>query len=655
MSIQSRRRLWNFFEALFSQELNETHVKETTPAWIKTPLLKHQSTAYAAALKLEKAKEGIDVQEIAGDNVGGKFFTSQGILGDRVGSGKSLIALALVKAPLPEKTYSEYVLRTSKMGDGRDVGLLRTQSQLTTQFGIKLREVSTALFLVPHALISQWQTYVDRDTHLKALFISKKQDASKENLLTNISEYDALFVSSTMWSTFKNNQCVSEIIWSRVFIDEADSISVTTSIDDIHGLFYWFISASWINLIFSNGVYLNISHTYPPFPETPPTVIQRVSALQGNNKVLSVTGCRHMNIARRMCGATGDYSGIHLNAAGIQSARLIIHNSESYIQQSFASPIINHTNIICQTPHNIRILDSFISQSMMEMLNAGDIQGALQSLGMTAYTEEQITNAVTSSLKVELDNARKTYEYKKSLTYSSQQLKNNALTACEQKIASISSRITAINDRIKNVKEQTCPICYVEVNNAAVTPCCTQLFCFACLCESLKRVAVCPMCRVRIDDIKSIQVVGNSSNPIIQDNVNQKLSKTDALIKYIEENPDTKMLVFSRYDATFSGLEMKLNANNIKYAILNGSNTRINKLLKEFAAGKWQLLFLNARNMGAGLNIEIASHVILFHKMSIELENQIIGRANRMGRSTPITVVHLLHENEVDSNTITHI
>ena len=85
----SRRRLWSFFEALYSQELTENSIKNPTPEWLKTQLLPHQQSAVAAALNLEKAKlEGIDVGDIAGDSLGGKFYSSHGILGDTVGSGK---------------------------------------------------------------------------------------------------------------------------------------------------------------------------------------------------------------------------------------------------------------------------------------------------------------------------------------------------------------------------------------------------------------------------------------------------------------------------------------------------------------------------------------------------------------------------------------
>ena len=42
----------------------------------------------------------------------------------------------------------------------------------------------------------------------------------------------------------------------------------------------------------------------------------------------------------------------------------------------------------------------------------------------------------------------------------------------------------------------------------------------------------------------------------------------------------------------------------------------------------------------------MASDIIIYHEMNIELETQIIGRAQRIGRSEPLNVYYLLHENE---------
>jgi Helicase conserved C-terminal domain/SNF2-related domain len=654
MSIISRRKLWSFFEALYSQELNENSAKATTPEWLKTPLLLHQQSALAAALRLETAKtNGLTVDAIAGESVGGKLYTSYGILGDRVGSGKSLTALSLVKMPAPSPLYNEYIVRgNSILGDGRDVGLLRVKDQTTVATGLKLKPLNTSLFIIPHALIGQWEMYVANDTTLKCCFVKKRKDAESPTLLETIEQYDALFISSTMWNSFRTTHHPRNILWKRVFIDEADSISITTDWDDINGLFYWFISASWLNLVFAGGAYFNVLSAYTPPDETPPYVIERVKKLQ-NNHYLQIPGCRHVNIVRRMCGISANHSTVAINAAVSQSARLIVHSSETYIQTSFTMPTTTTRKIICATPTNIRVLDSFISQEMMERLNAGDVTGALESLGMNSYTETDIANAVTASIQKELHNAKVTYEYKKTLEYSTDSLKQKAIEAQEQKIASIESRISAIQERLKRAKEQTCPICYCDLTSPSVTPCCQQLFCFPCLCESLKRVASCPLCRARIDDIKEIKVLGDNpaqAQPQEVPKTNQLLNKNDSFVKFMKENPTARVLMFSSYDASFTKLEDSLDEANIKHSILNGSQARIAKLLREFKAGKYNVLFLNARNMGAGLNIECASHVMLFHRMSSELENQIIGRANRLGRTASLEVVYLIHENELSAH-----
>lgn len=625
-----------------------------TPQWLKTPLLLHQQSALAAALRLETAKtHGLDVDAIAGESVGGKLYSSYGILGDRVGSGKSLTALSLVKMPPPPPLYNEYIIRgNSILGDGRDVGLLRTRTQAMSGTGMKLKEVSTSLFIIPHALMGQWETYVSNDTTLKCCFVKKRKEAELPNLLETIEQYDALFVSSTMWNSFRAIHHPRNILWRRVFIDEADSIAITTDWDDINGLFYWFISASWLNLVFAGGAYFNVLSAYTPLDETPPYVIERVKKLQ-NNHYLQIPGCRHVNIVRRMCGISANHSTVAINAAVSQSARLIVHSSEDYIKTSFTMPTTTTRKIICATPTNIRVLDSFISREMMERLNAGDVAGALESLGMNSYTETEITDAVTLSIQKELHNAKVTYEYKKTLEYSTEALKNKAIEAQEQKIASIESRISAIQERLKRAKEQTCPICYCDLTNTAVTPCCQQLFCFACLCESLKRVASCPLCRARIDNIKDIKVLGQSAAQMQPQEVpktNSLLNKNDSFVKFMKENPNARVLMFSSYDASFTKLEDSLDAADIKYSMLNGSQLRIAKLLREFKAGKYNVLFLNARNMGAGLNIESATHVMLFHRMSAELESQIIGRANRLGRTNPLEVVYLIHENEMTAH-----
>ena len=46
------------------------------------------------------------------------------------------------------------------------------------------------------------------------------------------------------------------------------------------------------------------------------------------------------------------------------------------------------------------------------------------------------------------------------------------------------------------------------------------------------------------------------------------------------------------------------------------------------------------------MNLEKTDHVILFHKMSEDIEMQIIGRANRLTRKKELNVYKLVYETE---------
>ena len=660
MSVLIRRRFWSFFEALYSQELSNTAEKAPQPPTIGTPLLPHQLAILAAARRLERSKtEGIDVEALPGEPTGGKLFTSHGILADSVGSGKSLIALSLVNDPPPSTNYTELSIRNGhSIGDGRDVCLLRQRSQIVQNVtGITLSPVRTCLFIIPHALISQWETYVAKDTSLRAKFIKKKQDATADDFMTTITDYDAIFVSSTMYPTLRSANPIHTILWKRLFIDEADSINISTIHDELNAMFYWFISASWLNLIFAGGACLNVETGYTPLPETPQHVIDRVRSLMCGSFYLQLPGVKHNNIVRRMCGHMNREGIYTLAPSNYQSARLMLRCSPDFLAQSFTPAPITHTEIICKTPQNIQILGGQISNEMMEHLNAGDISGALTALGMTTHSEAQIIDAVSDSIRKELGAAERVYEFKKTIEYSSDASKQKALETCEQKIAGLQARLTAIEERIRSAKTQTCPICYCDISGAAVVPCCQQVFCFSCLCQSLRRVAACPLCRARIDAVSDVRVVGLTA---VEKDLSgaiqvppQRATKQEAFLQFLLDHPDARILMFSSYDATFGHVERQLGSRGIRYTNLNGSQARINKILAEFKAGAYQVLFLNARNMGAGLNIDTATHVVLYHKMSAELTNQIVGRANRLGRSAPLNVVHLLHNNEM-SDRISH-
>ena len=53
------------------------------------------------------------------------------------------------------------------------------------------------------------------------------------------------------------------------------------------------------------------------------------------------------------------------------------------------------------------------------------------------------------------------------------------------------------------------------------------------------------------------------------------------------------------------------------------------------------MIFLNSNFNGAGINLQEATDIILYHEMPLNVQNQIIGRANRIGRTEALNVHHL--------------
>lgn len=631
---QRIKRLWTYLSEVFTAELGEESPRfEIQPPYIKPKLYIHQQTLLQASIDLEKTKfNGL----LCGEN--SKLYPNFGVISDRVGSGKSLVALSLVKFPPPE----EEEIHTAHRGSYLALVQYKKPEQ-------SKRRVRAALFIVPHSLMSQWEEYVTRDTDLSAIFCRKRREASDTSIPTFLDTVDVVFISSTMYKFFEEHVKPETFHWSRIFIDEADSITIPIR-TTLTANFTWLITASYLNIAFPTGIYLRLDTTFNPIPETvSPELIERIRKINGND--FRVDGIfTNSHYIKNMLGSTDINKNVELC-----SWKIVKRNSDTFVDNSFIMPPITNIQLICKPTASIRILESMIPNDVMEMLHGGDTRGALQALGVKDESPTKIIDSVTKTLRRELEQQKSRLEFYKTQDYSSDAAKQKSIEAQLQKIVSLELRIDTIEQRMKNLSSTNCPICYSDVETPSMTPCCKNLFCFGCLCESLKRQQTCPLCREPIASISDISVI-KSNNTISDTNsieteqttqLGQPKTKIEEFINFVESNPNAKVLLFSGYDATFFQLTSEMTTRNITYSLINGSTARVSKLISEFGEGNYRVLLLNSRHVGAGLNIVSATDVFLFHKMNSEMEKQIIGRAYRMGRTKPLNVHHLLHSNEV--------
>ena len=98
---------------------------------------------------------------------------------------------------------------------------------------------------------------------------------------------------------------------------------------------------------------------------------------------------------------------------------------------------------------------------ILDMINAGDIKGAMENLGCKVENKEGMITFVTKKLETQLSDKIKEYEYKSQITFSSESAKQTALENIQKQIDEIKKKIECIKSRI--LENNTCPICCDDI------------------------------------------------------------------------------------------------------------------------------------------------------------------------------------------------
>lgn len=605
---------------------------DVPPNTLKVTLRSHQQAALA---QMESHEQGL----IHGMDCSGEtLYSSYGIMGDSVGVGKSLMVLGHIsRIPImkPLDTITS-------------MGIFSTNQM----FSIKheaITDMSDAgcLIIVPHTLFRQWAEYIKKQTYLTHILLDKKKSLTGENFTRDIFAADVVLVSNTQYKEFSMWQHEKKIRWKRVFIDEADTIHIVNGYPKPLARFTWFITASWMNMIFPNET-LYIQQ------QALQTYIFGENAQYSYLKSYFEESFRSSRPYHYMRYSMTSYNFFRdtMNTNHRLRGRLIMRCDDEFVQQSISLPVLHRANILCRAPINHQIVSQSVPAEVQQLLHGGDIAGAISALGVKTEDATSLIEAVTMNLKKELQRLKATYEFKSSIEYATAQSKEFALKTLEDKIKRTEESIKSIHDRIEGFKNEMCPICYDEPSEPLVTPCCSRIFCGQCILTCITRKPDCPMCRGTINTKKLTKVVMTKGDTeIVEAEPEEQLEKkSDTLLRIFKENPEGKFLVFGRYDNPFTSIEEGISALGIRVKQLKGNKDAVASTLRAFQGGDLRCLLLNSHYAGSGLNITAATHVILLHAMTHEEEKQILGRAYRMGRTAPLHFIRLLHPDETTNS-----
>lgn len=593
-------------------ELDNTSPKFVDNIQSRIILKEHQLTALHSCIEIEN-------DYILKDTESYEYVsTNIGILGDKPGSGKSYIILALIYANNIPKIVIQDISTYQNHVSFKFKNILSNQ-----------RFVNTNIIVCPLGCVKQWIGYVSLFFEERKKCISITRITNYNEFVKQFSTYDIVIVSSTNYhrlATFYND---NKVRINRVIFDEVDNAN-TPGAKRINANFYWCCTATYENIIY-------------PFPR-----YKTYYDDFGLKKYFTISPGIFQNIFIK----TTFLNLLKLKEEHLRFlySKMIVKNNNDFIQKSFNLPDINKIIIQCKESTIINVLHGMTNETILKCLNAGDIGAAIRELKVKDVdNEEHIINIIIHDLEKEIKNSEIMQKYTEEIHFTCESQKTEKLEQLSRQTNHLKNRLDVIRERIQSNK--MCNICFIKMDDGImITKCCKNSFCIDCLLKWLNVKDNCPMCRHTPFKIENDVYIVHD-NKKIQQTIEKKDCEMDkfenfekVILKLNQEK--RKVLVFAEYNDTLHQIKTILNNHQIVAYTLNNKGID-HKIEKYKHRDDYNILLINSTYFGSGINLENTTDIILFHKFDTALEKQVIGRAQRPGRSNALNVWYLLNENEL--------
>ena len=366
----------------------------------------------------------------------------------------------------------------------------------------------------------------------------------------------------------------------------------------------------------------------------------------------------------------------HYHANGnVNTADVTCQCSADFVATGFPLPPYIQKDILCVANYLDNILYGVLSPSEMQAANAFDYSKIEQKhITMIATNEKEALEFLMKDLISDIECEKEQIaHYDELLEREKNETNAVKVTLARDKsnenLKKSTNRLKSIYDRLK--ESNMCLICYDEFNNTpkVITICCQNSFCQTCISHwynvnncinsfRLMEQKKCPYCRAVTSYDSHVLVSPNTDNgtcngtctftepnePLDQTTLSNKM---DTLKKLLLYEVGSKVIIFSEYNNMFKEISKMLDALNITFIEIDGGNIgAIDKDIHNYKFGDVRVIMCNSKSFGCGLNLEKTTDIIFFHKTDPGMFTQVIGRAQRPGRTSPLNVFRLLHNNE---------
>tara|TARA_B100000427_G_scaffold264619_1_gene229723 strand:+ start:9186 stop:10949 length:1764 start_codon:yes stop_codon:yes gene_type:complete len=569
---------------------NEDEIHQ--PESIKTQLFIHQKKAISRMRNLELS------HLIVREDLNRSLKTNYGIYADKVGAGKTLAMTALVATSVRPRKKCGIPLNNTGYTVINQINDKRTRLH-----------VNTTLIIVPHSLMTQWVDTLKMVDGLKFFMVNtnklvnklvktileSRADAAWGQKSKSSVDFSIVLISNTMARKFWIEP-YQTVVWDRVIVDEPHTFVLN---DLPEANFCWFVCATPYDILYSNRQWLR-------------------------------------------CTMGGDYYYTKINPNELA----VIKNSDDNVNNSLCLPPYKESTIKCLAPIYLRngAIRNNLPAEALSRLNGNDVTGALEILNCDANSKSSIVESLISNYRDLAHNETLSIQRLSQIRNITNTERAERIKRHQEKLDDYLKKVADITERVNT--EENCPICLDSVDDpCAIMNCCQKSFCLECILMSLKNSNKCPMCKA-VTRVDSLHIQSDTNANKRAKKESGLLSKSNTLLEIVKNmKEDSRYLIFSEYDGSFRRISYKLSERAIPFKVLTGNCNAQQKIIQQYKDGEVKILMLNATNFGAGLNLQMTTDIIIYHEFrSKDLKTQVIGRAQRPGRTCPLTVTYLEHD-----------
>jgi len=453
---------------------------------------------------------------------------------------------------------------------------------------VKYTKLDCDLIVCSSSIMKQWEDELDK-SNLSFCSISKNSDYKD----LNPNDYDVIIVTDKLYNDFVVNY--TKFAWRKFIYDEASSVHIPSMKYLVAG-FYLFITATYDSL-------------------------------------LTFRTCRNGHLIRTVFSNV-DYKLLKM---------LLIKNSDEYIDSSYKVGEPQYIFHKCKNNNILNVVNGYIDDEVKHMLEVGDVQGAIEKIG--GKDCNNFVDVLKNKILEELADAEYKVDKYKNKSDSKQLYDKWVETVNKLKL-----KIKNIEERFKDVLNDDCPVCYNELkdNTPVMMPCCNYVYCGECIVKLIDLGDKCPSCRSNI--VKTNLIYLNNNKKLKNENKENEnkepelKNKLETLIDIILENPDGRYIIFSDFESSVKSIKTILHENDLKLIEIKGSKTTRENNIQKYKDGECNILFLNSKFNGSGINLQCTTDIILYHTMNDDIKKQAIGRVKRIGKETNFNIHQFVEE-----------